>query len=251
MTYSNKLTQKIFKTTILLVFALFMIPGFLAAQTEDRKLFEVVHIKVKPGQEKAFEAAVKAHNAAYHAEGNYRAGLAYNINGPYGGTYSWIMGPTNYTAMDSRPGSGSHDDDWAKVREYIEEAQPPSYWKHATKLSHTIQNDPADKDLIWIYDIKTGQHRRWAELVAKVKEVYEKKRPNESFNVYWNEFVDTKKGHDAAVVFGLQKWAELDLDIEFGKSYEEVHGANTWSNFLTDFRATVNGRVDWLRMDVK
>jgi hypothetical protein len=77
----------------------------LWGQEEDTpNLYEVVDIKVKKGQEKAFEAAVKSHNEKYHGEdGLYNASLAYNLNGPLGGTYSWIMGPTTYTAMDTRP----------------------------------------------------------------------------------------------------------------------------------------------------
>jgi len=251
MTYLNKLTRQILKTSMLVMLALLMIPGFLTAQADKQNLYEVVRIKVKAGQEKAFEAAVMTHNDAFHGEGLYRASLAFNINGPFGGTYSWIMGPTNYAAMDSRPSEGAHDDDWAKVNAFIEEVSPPTYWTFDRENSHLVENDASDKDLIWVYDIKSGQRHRWAELVGKVKEVYEKKRPNESFRVVWNEFSDTKQGHDAAILFGMEKWAYLDLDRDFGKTFEEVHGPNTWNNFLNDFRATVNGRVDFLRADVK
>lgn len=251
MTYSTNLFRRLIHATLFTALALLMIPSLSFAQGEKQNLFEVVYIKVKPGQEKAFEAAVKAHNESYHSEDPYRAGLAFNINGPYGNMYSWHMGPTNFAAMDDRPGEGLHDTDWQEVNAFIEEVTPPSYWRFDADLSHRVANQAADKDLIWVYDIKPGQFHRWAELVAKVKEVYEKKRPNESLHVYWNQFSDTKKGHDAAILFGLEKWAELDLERDFGKIYEEVHGANTWNNFLNDFRATINGRVDWVRMDVK
>lgn len=251
MTYFNKLNKQTLKFAMLFVFATSMIPNFLSAQTEGQSLYEVVRIKVKKGQEKAFEAAVKAHNDEFHGDGMHRARLAFNINGPYGNMYSWIMGPTNYAAMDSRPSGDSHDEDWSAVSEFIEEFQPPTYWSLDPKLSHSVDNDSADKDLIWVYDIKNGEYDRWAELVERVKEVYVKKLPTESFRVCWNEFSDTNKGHDVAVLFGLQTWGELDLDRDFGKLYEEVHGPKTWNNFLNDFRATVNARVDWLRMDVK
>lgn len=238
------------KLFMVLACAFLMLPGFLSAQEDKANLYEVVRLKVKKGQEKAFEAAVKAHNAEHHGEGMYRARLRYNINGPYAFTYSWVMGPTNYAAMDNRPDSDAHNADWEKVREFIEEAYAPEYWSFSSKLSHTIENDPADRDLIWVYDIKAGEFDRFAELVAKVKKVYQEKIPNESFIVCWNDFADTKKGHDAAILFGMKSWAEMDIDRDFGKLYEEVHGANTWGNFLNDFRATVNGRVDWLRQDV-
>lgn len=251
MTYSIKLTQHALNYLVLCAFAIFMIPSLATAQLEKQNLYEVVRIKVKKGQEKAFETAVKAHNDEFHGDGLHRATLAFNINGPYGDMYSWIMGPTNYAAMDSRPSAGSHDEDWSAVSEFIEEFEPPTYWSFDPKLSHSVDNDSADKDLIWVYDIKNGEYDRWAELVERVKEVYEKEIPTESFRVCWNEFSDTNKGHDAAILFGLQTWGELDEDRDFGKLYEEVHGPKTWNNFLNDFRATVNARVDWLRMDVK
>ncbi len=251
MSYLKNISRQILKNSMLLALALLMIPGFLIGQDDKKNLYEVVRIKVKAGQEKAFEAAVKSHNQKFHGEGLYRANLAFNINGPYGNTYSWIMGPTNYAAMDTRPTEGAHDDDWKKVDAFIDEISAPTYWSLDRKHSSLVQNDASDKDLIWMFDIESGQTARWTELVGKVKEVYEKKRPNESFRVVWNEFSDTNKGHDAAILFGMTKWGFLDLERDFGKTYEEVHGPNTWSNFLTEFRATVKARVDWMRKDVK
>ena len=251
MNYAQIFSWRILKTSMLLALFFLMIPSLVMGQADEPSLYEVVRIKVKPGQEKAFEAAVKSHNEKFHGEGQFRAGLAYNINGPFGGTYSWIMGPTNYTAMDTRPAKGAHDDDWMKVDAFAEEISPPTYWSFDTKLSQTVQNEADDKDLIWVFDIKSGQNARWAELVGKVKEVYEKKRPNESFRVVWNEFSDTKLGHDAVILFGMSKWGWLDQNRDFGKIFDEVHGPNTWHNFLNDFSACVDGRIDFLREDIK
>jgi hypothetical protein len=210
----------------------------------------VVNITVKAGQEDAFEAAVKAHNEMYHGEGLYKARLAYELNGPDAGTYSWIMGPTNYTAMDSRPGKGAHDDDWAKVSAFVEEFGAPTYWSLDRELS-SLQSTTGQKRVIWMYDIKSGQGSRWAELVGKVKKVYTEKRPTETFIVVWNEFADTKAGRDAAVIFGFDKWAWLDRDANFGADYEAVHGAGSWHNFLNEFNDTIDGRVDWMRSFVE
>jgi hypothetical protein len=211
-------------------------------------LWETINITVKPGHEEAFEAAVKAHNTKFHAEdGLYRAELGYNINGPHGGTYTWLMGPTSYTAMDSRPGKGDHDQDWKNVGAHVEKYGSPEYWSHSVKLSHFVEGQTNSKRLIWLYDIRKGQATRWAELVGKVKEVYSKKRPTENFLVVWNDFADTKAGRDAAVIFPFDKYAWMDRQSNFSKDYEEVHGAGTWHNFLNEFNDTIDGRVDWLR----
>lgn len=232
-----------------LLFMLLCFPMIAVSQEDTQpNLFEVVNIHVKQGQEKAFEAAVKTHNKQFHPEGSeYRARLFYNINGPNGGTYAWIMGPTTWTAMDSRPAEGPHDADWAKVEAMVEEFETPNYWAFSDELSQVIENVSPAKRLIWVYDIKRGQSERWSELVGKVKKVYEAKRPTEPFWVVWNEFADSRGGMDAAIIFAFDKWSWMDRKSNFRKEYEEVHGEGSWHNFLNEFSDTVEGRVDWLR----
>jgi len=236
-----------------LLFALLCLPLIALGQDQDGpSLFEVVNITVKDGQSDAFEAAVKAHNMQYHAEdGLYRARLFYNLNGPDGGKYSWIMGPTTWTAMDSRPGKGAHDDDWDKVEAMVDHFDSPTYWSYSSKLSHDVEGVSPAKRLIWMYDLKPGQGARWAELMGKVKKVYEEKRPNEPLWVVWNEFADTNAGMDAAIIFAFDNWAWMDRNSNFSKDFEAVHGEGTWHNFLNEFSDVVNGRVDWLREQVK
>jgi len=236
-----------------LLFILLCLPLIAFSQEENKaNLFEVVNITVKAGQEDAFEAAVKAHNMKFHPEGGqYRARLFYNMNGPDGGKYSWIMGPTSWTALDNRPGKGAHDDDWdSNVTTHVEKYESPTFWTYSEKLSHDVENVSPQKRLIWMYDIKRGQGARWSELVGKVKEVYEAKRPTELFWVVWNEFADSKAGMDAALIFAFDDWAWMDRNSNFGKEYEEVHGDGSWHNFLNEFTDTVDGRVDWLRRRV-
>ena len=233
-----------------LLFILLCLPLALFSQEDNQpNLFETVGIHVKPGQDKAFEAAVKAHNMKFHAEGTaYRARLFYNINGPLGGTYSWIMGPMNWASYEGRPGEGAHDDDWdTNVDPLVEKYEVPNYWTYSAKLSHSIEGQSPQNRLLWVYDLIPGQGSRWSELVEKVKAVYAAKRPTEQFWVVWNEFADTKLGMDVALIFPFDDWAWMDRDSNFGKLYEEVHGEGTWHNFLNDFNATVQGRVDWLR----
>lgn len=241
-------TKTISNMKNLLLFLL-CIPLIAFSQEEPQaNLYEVVNIQVIPGKEKAFEAAVKAHNKKFHPEGgDHYARLFYNINGPSGGAYSWILGPTSWTAMDNRPDEGEHNDDWNKVVAFVEKFESPTYWKFSDKLSQTIENVSPPKRLIWAYDIKRGQGARWAELIGKVKEVYEAKRPEEHFWVVWNEFADTKSGMDAVIIFAFDKWSWMDRESNFIKDYEEVHGEGTWYAFLDEFMDTIDGRVDWLR----
>ena len=233
-----------------LLFLLLCLPLIAFGQEDNQpNLYQVVNIHVKTGQDDAFKAAVKAHNMKFHPEdGLYHARLFYNLNGPTGGTYSWIMGPTTWTAMDTRPGKGAHDDDWdTNVVTHVEKFDSPTYWSYSEKLSQDIENVSPAKRLIWMYDIRKGQGARWSELVGKVKKVYEEKRPTEPFWVVWNEFANTNAGMDAAIIFAFDNWAWMDRNSKFGEEYEAVHGPGSWHNFLNEFSDTVDGRVDWLR----
>ncbi|MBT8195693.1 MAG: hypothetical protein KJO64_04660 [Bacteroidia bacterium] len=232
-----------------LIIILLMLPFFAFSQDKkEPSLYEVFNMTVKQGQEDAYEAAVKAHNAKFHPEdGMYHARLFYNLNGPSAFKYSWVMGPTNYGAMDNRPAKGAHDDDWAKVTAMVEHTDAPTYWMLDRELSHLVDNDAHVKRIIWMYDVKSGEFETFKELCAKVKKVYVEKRPTEGFVVVFNEIADTKAGMDAAILFPFDKWGWLDRESNFKTHYEEVHGANSFEPFLKSFRSVINGRVDWMR----
>lgn len=95
------------------------------------------------------------------------------------------------------------------------------------------------------YNLRAGS--RFSELVGKVKEVYDKKRPDEAFGVAWNEFANTQAGMDAVILFNFDKWAFMDRQNSFGKDFEEVHGEGSWHNFLNQFSEVTDGRIDWMR----
>ncbi len=195
-----------------------------------------------------FEAAVKAHNEKFHGEGAHAAQLFENINGPVAG-YQWIMGPTNWAAMDTRPADDAHDDDWAKVAEMIESAEPPSYWSMDMKNSQALLDPANNKSVIWMYDLVPGKEAQWAELLGKVKKVYASSRQDEDFLVVWNRFANDQ-GRDAAIIFTMDKWGELDVQRNFGMEYEKVHGEETWHTFLSHVNECVNQRVDWMRQRI-
>jgi hypothetical protein len=137
-----------------LFFVFLIIPFFVFGQSNTPNMYEVVNIKVKRGMEDKFEAAVKSHNEKFHTDSLYQAFLTYNISGPTGGTYTWIMGPTNWGAMDTRPDEGAHNDDWKNVDQYVESYSSPSYWSYSEKLSHWVEGSNNDKRLIWAYNLE-------------------------------------------------------------------------------------------------
>ncbi len=230
-----------------LILLLLCIPMLSFAQTEpETNLFLVVHLTVKKGMDNEFEASVKAHNEAYHGEGLYFASVYNNINGPFGGTYAWVMGPTNYSALDTRPQDEAHDADWEKVLEYVDDVSTPMYMSLDRGLSNIPEAIPGDKSLLWIYDVAKGKYPRFAELVSKVNEVYKASRPDEYMAIVWNEFANND-GHDVAIVWSFDKWAFLDDNRKFSIEYEAVHGSGSWMNFLNEFEECIDGRQDFIR----
>ena len=219
--------------------------------TDESELFEVIHIKVKLGQEKAFEEVVKKHNLQYHKEGTpYEAHLYYLVNGPDGGQYAWIMGPTNYSAMDTRPDDDAHEKDWSSVVTYAESISAPIYWRSNPALTYRGTDGASDKSLIYMYDIKVGQYDKFKSLVDQAKEVYATKRPEESLLTFFNDFADTKAGKDAGILFPLKNWGVLDKDPDFPKLFNEVHGKGSYDLFKNGLQECVNGRSDVLRVKI-
>jgi hypothetical protein len=101
--------------------------------------------------------------------------------------------------------------------------------------------------LIWRYNIKRGKRKRWAELVEKVRQVHEEKRPDQPLWISWNPFANGSDGMDAAIIFPFENWSWMDRDSKFSEAFEAVHGENSWEYFIDEFIATVEERVDVIR----
>lgn len=236
-----------------ILFILFLLPCLVYGQsTTIPELFEVVHIKVKLGQEKAFEAAVKKHNAEFHKKDTpHNAQLFYNITGSWGGYYSWIMGPTSFTAMDNRPINGAHDNNWSGINQYIEDVQAPTYWSYDEKISHAGNVSGSTKSLVWILDIKKGKGSKVRQLIKQIKKVYAEKMPDDTYSVYRNELRNTSAGEDIAIIFPFHKWAWLDKEDKIREHYNAVYGAGSFTLFISEWQDCILGEMDVLREKIK
>lgn len=84
-----------------LVILIALLPALGFAQ--DYVMYETTYLKVLPGHSKQFSEAMKAHNERFHGAGPHQASVWYITNGPRSGQMFWVMGPTTFTHMDSRP----------------------------------------------------------------------------------------------------------------------------------------------------
>jgi len=234
------------KTKLNLVFAL-LLSAVLSITTlnaqeakTDYGMAEVTYMMPKTGMEKAFEDAVKAHNEKYHKEGPYKANLDYILTGKETGWYVWVMGPCTFTDLDSRPNDDAHRMDWDKnVSPKVYKYGRNEYWRYNDKLSYRGDaSDNAKLENLWFLDIADGKGDEFRGFMEKVKKAYEKKGKGH-FMLYFNQFSEDN-GRDAAIVWTMDKWGEMDMDDGGIKdSYEEIYGEGSWEKALDVWRSAV------------
>lgn len=229
-------TKKSLLSSVLALALLFSYAGF-AQDKEDESygMAEIIYIDAKVGMEDAFVSAVKIHNAMYHKEGPYAAGLDVILSGNEAGWFVWYMGPCTFTDLDNAPGPGAHADHWRNnVAPNIKSYGRQEYWKMNNKLSYQSSTDEAGYSTMWFIDLKRGDYYRFKALITKIKEAYEK-RGKGSMRVYNNQFTGSD-GRDVAIAWDMKNLAEMDDDEEsIKKEYEEINGKDSWGNMIDEW----------------
>jgi hypothetical protein len=210
-------------------------------------IFQMVTLTPKPGVDKELASVMKEHNDLYHKAGDYGVRV-YSINsGPDAGKIVWTMGPTTWTKLEGRPGTGVHDDHWdQKVTPLLESEVNVEYFSFSPDLSYFPKDFDLKNLLIRYVDVKSNEMYRYNALIEKAKEVYTKKLPNEVFGIYKNQLGDSKDGRDVMIVWFFDSLSWMDEDNQFPMKYEEVHGPGSWVLFQREVEATVKSRNDIL-----
>jgi hypothetical protein len=200
------------------------------AQT-DYVQVEVMGITPKADKVDLFKKGMAAHNKKYHSKDPHKVSVNYVVSGPNSGAYLWIMGPTTWTQMDSRPGKGEHDLDWEKnVTPYTESMSAVSYWRLNKEVSYTPEGGGAlPKARVRNVTVRPFQMDRYIEQMKKIVAVYKKKQYNVSFELWVHD--GATQGPDAVTIQGYANWAARDSGSNFQKDFEEVHGAGSWARF--------------------
>lgn len=208
-------------------------------------MYENTYLQVKTDMYKEFNKAMADHNQKFHSAADpYHANVWMVSTGAYAGCFVWSMGPCTFSHLDARPNDQAHTEDWLyNVMPTIKSVKETGYWKRAEKLSYVPQDSIFTKLLITIYDLESWQGYRFKEIVKKVVEVYEAKKYDRLFSVYYPQ-TDMANGRDAAIVWGYRKYANLDEDMEFKKDFEEVHGEGSWDKVMDEYKAVVVESVD-------
>jgi hypothetical protein len=210
----------------LLVFAL----SAAHAQT-DYVQVEVMSITPKADKLDLFKKGMTAHNKKYHSQDPYKVSVSYLVTGPQSGSYVWIMGPTTWTQMDSRPDKGEHNLDWEKnLTPYTESSGAVSYWRLNKDLSYQPEGSATfPKSRVRYIRVLPGQFDRYFEQMKKIVAVYKAKKYKSSFDLW--EHVDVTDGPNVVTINAWANWAGRDSGNNFVKDFEEVHGAGSWMRY--------------------
>lgn len=223
---------------ILLLMVFLFCGVFTFAQNENEKkttVVESIYILPKRGMSDQFEKAVTTHNEKFHPDGDYVAGLRRIDYGDKAGWYVWIMGPTNYAAIDSRPvKENGHSADWDKtVDPTVERYGSVNLWNLNDKLSF-------GKDILikskhyeaWGINIKKGQYYRFETLAKKLMKT--SKSLGYAFLIF-NNPVHTMHSPDVGMVWNFDSYADWSTDIGFKKEFEKIYGEGSWQNMYTEW----------------
>lgn len=222
-----------------------------ATVPNKNQVTETMYLLPKRNMDDKLEAGLKAHNDKYHPDGPYRAALRKVDYGNKQGWYVWLMGPTTYDALDSRPDKGAHDEDWTKnVDPYIEEYGSTNLWEYDAENSfgREILNQSGNYD-VWLVDVKSGSNAKFNELVMKFKKTYEA-MGNRAFLVYRSP-VHMAGGADVALLASYTSIADWAADWKVKEAYEKLNGAGSWQAMWQTWNETVVDFDEELRSFVK
>jgi hypothetical protein len=228
------------KKVMLFPLVIIMAFNFGYAQQSVNQVVETTNLLPKKGMNSQFEAAITAHNEKFHPEGPYVAGLRRIDYGKKAGWYVWLMGPTSYSALDSRPtDQKGHMDDWNKnVDPLVQKYGEVGLSELNADLSHGMDNfSKTSKYEVWFVDLKRGQYYRFKALAEKLKKTYASME-NISFLVFNNQ-VHTAGGPDVGLVWGFSTYQEWSTNSGARAAFEKIYGENSWQRMLDEWNDIV------------
>jgi hypothetical protein len=229
----------------LMLMVALMLPFLTVAQDDEPEYIMYRNIKLTPKKDKIadFMKAVSDHNKKYHSGAQpFYANVWMPISGPDMGSIIYSIGPLTYADMDNRKLGEGHDEDWQKALALCEDISDQGFWRLNPETS-TPSGPQYGKLRIRMITVAAGEGYRFQAVMKKIAEVYAKKEYDRSHWIF-NRRGASNDGGDVAVVFGYNNWAEMDLN--FSKDYEEVHGEGSWDLFLEEIEEAVEGVEDHL-----
>ncbi len=220
-----------------LLFLLLFSPLMGISQTPDYLIFEIETLRPTPANVVRIEKGLASHNKQYHPSGLHGARVYEVLNGPNSGDYKWVMGPTHWSALDTRPASDMHDSDWRKkVGSLLQPVGNTTYVRADPNLSRFPADFKLNKLLIRYVDVLPGKSKEVEGLLSKIQKVYAEKEPTATYGVYYNELPNSSEANDLTIVDYFDKYKWMSEEYDLGVKFEEIYGAGSWESFWNDWR---------------
>jgi hypothetical protein len=218
---------------------LFLASGTMAqtASTAPQTVVETMYLLPKRGMEEKFEAAVKAHDAKFHPDGPFVAGLRKVEYGEKAGWYVFVYGPTTYENLDNRPAKANgHAADWdGSVDPLVETYGTTSLWNLNKDLSYGYNILQKSKYYeLWMVTLKRGEYYRFKAMAEKLKKAYESLGTT-SFVVFDNP-LHTANAPDVGLIWSFNTYKEWADDPGPKAAYEKANGAGSWQLMLNEWK---------------
>lgn len=215
-----------------LLVAVFLCVSFLVkGQDEGYTMFQMINLTPDNKNIGKLTENLKAHNEKFHNAGNLTAFVWSVATGPRIGQLIWMRGPLKFADLDNPQGK-EHDDHWSKsVLPYVKKVGTLEYWKRNDKISN-VEGDPRSKLFVRFSVVKDGQSYRVGDFYSKVNEVIKAMDGENPWAVWTNQFRQGDLGRHLATVSGFNDWAWIDEDNNFKDKFLEVHGKNSWQQFM-------------------
>lgn len=217
-----------------------------AQEMPDYVMYETIYLSVLPGHNDAFSARMAEHNGRFHGEGAHTSGVFYVLSGPRTGKLSYVMGPTTYTDLDSRPTGTDHDRDWGAVMTHCRIHSGTEYWRRNDQLSYTPENmatGARNLSRVRIFEVADNQLfiKTQGQIVATIKAMGGK-QPR---TMYRNQNAN-KDGRHWGTVTSYKNWAEMDEEGggNFQEAFEKIYGDDAWDTFIEEIDLAIVSRED-------
>ena len=212
-----------------------------AAMSQNKNVVSAFRVFPKVDKASAFEKAFIAHVAKFHT-GDWKWKVYEIQSGPDATGFHVIEGPLNWETFDKRADLGAaHTADWNNnVMPNTSERGTATFSEFQEDMSTVKLTDYADKIIINHLIPKPGMTTALDELVKKMKAAWT--AGNESVAVYRA----IASGDPQIVYVSRLKEGLKELDASFRKPmherYAAANGANSWADFLKDYRNIVEKR---------
>lgn len=246
-----------YKTAFISAALMIVIIGFfaeyvVAQDAPNYVMYETQYLTVKPGHFEALSEKLAEHNKRFHAEGPRTASVLYILNGARTGDLFWVMGPTTFADLDSRPKGEPHDGDWLnEVLAHCEKAYNTEYWVRNDELSYLPANMDQDaRELSRARIFEVADNALFEKVQGQIKKVIEAMGSKQPRTMYRKRFMH-RDGRDWAAVSRFKNWSEFDEEgASFEATFKNVHGDEAWNTFTKEFGEAVVSREDEWRQNV-